>query len=387
MLRTSKEFRFSLLINFLDSFLLLASIFFLPIFLRDHVGFFGHEIGFFVGVASVSAILFIFPVGLSADKFSPRNVVRFFSLLAAGSYWLISFLPQNVWLFWLFFIGWGMSRDSLRTGLEAELLKGVSKKEADRLFGFYKLVGTIGAFIGIVVGGFLIDNFGFQYVFWMQTVGYLLIFCLAGFLTKRSTVEIELIHHLKDFSRPEVIFFVLIFFLFASHHGAEHVAYALFLEDTFALSGGEMGLFMGSAMVVLGSLACISGHLLHRRLVTLQQLFLWGMVLSGATHVLMVFGDLWFSYAMRILHECGDGMLSIVIMLGIKEMFHVDRIGGSSSLVKLAMMLGTFMSAFAFGALLESKGASWPLAISGVIMLVLAVVIWIGFGRRRLGSR
>jgi len=62
----------------------------------------------------------------------------------------------------------------------------------------------------------------------------------------------------------------------------------------------------------------------------------------------------------------------------IARLFHVDRIGGNSSLISLTTTLGTLVGSLIFGPLGASLGYATPLIVSGIISLALLPVAYAG---------
>ena len=75
------------------------------------------------------------------------------------------------------------------------------------------------------------------------------------------------------------------------------------------------------------------------------------LVFSGTGHILMTYPWLPWSFAMRALHGFGDGLiLAVGTYTTISRLFHVERIGGSASLMSLTTTLGVLTGSLLFGA-------------------------------------
>jgi predicted MFS family arabinose efflux permease len=62
----------------------------------------------------------------------------------------------------------------------------------------------------------------------------------------------------------------------------------------------------------------------------------------------------------------------------ITRLFHVDRIGGSASLISLTTTMGVFAGSLIFGPLGAAHGYQMPLIISGAISLALIPLAYMG---------
>jgi MFS family permease len=102
------------------------------------------------------------------------------------------------------------------------------------------------------------------------------------------------------------------------------------------------------------------------------------LLTSGAGHILMTWPVLPWSFAMRALHGFGDGLILMETYTTIARLFHVDRIGGNSSLITLTTTLGVLTGSLIFGPVGATFGYQTPLIISGVISLALLPLAYAG---------
>ncbi len=369
--------RLAFALIFCHGMLAYLSFFFLPIYFKTHLGLSGREIGIFAAVNNIAAMLFIFPAGLGADAFSPRRMAQVFSLASALCFLLLPALAA-FWSLLCVAALWSVSRQSVQLAINSEVFKKSEASQAGRVFGAYNFHGCMGVGAGMLLGAVLIDRLPFAVVFYVQAAGLLVMAGLSSLLPRTKTVRVELLRHARDFRRPAVLFFVLVLCLFSLHWGAEHTAYTLFLREVLGLTGLRMGLYMVCGLIAMASSAFVFGLLLQGSRVRAQHVFFIGIALSGLGHMLMTSTNPWFSVAMRMLHELGDGAMVVVMYFGIKKMFHVDHIGGSSGLVGLANLVGGFLGSLAFGAVLQAWGPQMPMIISGAITLLLIPLVLAG---------
>ena len=102
------------------------------------------------------------------------------------------------------------------------------------------------------------------------------------------------------------------------------------------------------------------------------------LLVSGSGHILMTWPVLPWSFAMRALHGFGDGLILMETYTTMARLFHVDRIGGNSSLIALTTTLGVFVGSLIFGPLGATFGYQVPLIISGAISLALLPLAYAG---------
>jgi MFS family permease len=85
-----------------------------------------------------------------------------------------------------------------------------------------------------------------------------------------------------------------------------------------------------------------------------------------------------WSFAWRAVHGFGDGLILMETYATVSRQFHVDRIGGTSSLIPLITTMGVLVGSLIFGPLGAAMGYQAPLIISGIITLALLTVAYRG---------
>jgi len=116
-----------------------------------------------------------------------------------------------------------------------------------------------------------------------------------------------------------------------------------------------------------------------------RTLAIWGLLLSGGGQVFMCSHTLGVSLFWRGVHGLGDGLIVIVMYLGVARLFHPDRVGGLNSGVNLVMMLGAFTGSLIFGPLGAAFGYDLPLRVTGGLVAALALPLGRRSTRRRSG--
>ena len=144
---------------------------FTPIFLRD-LGILQTDVPRWVGmiaaIVGAAGIPFLPFWGALADRYSrkPMIVRSFVVYLLAG---IIAVLAGNVWVFVI-----GRSLMSLSLGNSGLMLTTLAERTpANRhglAFAIMNSAGPIGAFIGPLLGGPVVDHFGFRTLMWINTV-------------------------------------------------------------------------------------------------------------------------------------------------------------------------------------------------------------------------
>ena len=89
----------------------------------------------------------------------------------------------------------------------------------------------------------------------------------------------------------------------------------------------------------------------------------------------MTLGNVYFSFAMRILHEVGDGIFFVYLYGAIHKHFPKERLGGNTGFVIGITILGSIVGSMIFGPMGENYGYNWPLFVSGIINLATLILI------------
>ncbi len=354
----------------------IACIYFLlPLYLKGSLHFTGGQIGVLYAVLSLNAILVAFPVGVIGDRYPARILTRIGLAAMALSLWGLA-VVGSFWTFLGVFWGFGLSIQLFRLSLDTLLFK---EEQADtpRRLGHYNAMRMGGMMVGALFGGAAYYWLDFATTLKLCSIGLLLLIAPTVKLPLTRGVRIPLFEYGRDFLAPPVLFFVTWLFLFTLHWGAEATSLALFLEENLGLSPLGVGTYMAGEFGVVALTAYLHGRFWAQRLKPLTFLSL-ALVFSGAGHIMMTYPVLPWSFAWRAVHGFGDGLILMETYTTITRLFHVDRIGGSASLISLTTTMGVLAGSLIFGPLGAAYGYQAPLIISGAISLALLPLAFAG---------
>jgi MFS family permease len=349
--------------------------FLLPLYLQGTLHFSGGQIGLLYAVLNLQTMVASFPVGVCADRYSPRSLTRLGIAATALSLWTLSEI-QQFWPFLATYIWFGLGLQFLRQSVEIALFKDESPA-AVRRFGHFNSMRMGGMMLGALAGGILIYHFNFPATLKVFSVSILLLLALTGRLPLTRSTRAALFDYGRDFLTRPVLFFAAWLFLFTLHWGAEATSLALFLEHNLGLDPRGVGAYMSGEFAVIALIAYLYGRFWAGRLKPLTFLSL-ALLTSGAGHILMTYPQIPWSFAWRAVHGLGDGLILMETYTTISRLFHVDRIGGNASLISLVTTLGIFTGALIFGPVGATYGYAWPLIISGAITLALLPLAYAG---------
>ena len=345
----------------------------LPVFLTAELGFTGAEIGVFQAAFFLTSILGALPVGLSSDRWRPRVLVQ----VALGALLLgaLGLATQTTFAAVLAsFVALGLSSNMVRQVLDALWYRRRRQGAAvGAHFGSYLVIRTSAVAVGMALGGATLHAVGFRPALVGLGCVAVGLAALAFALPDVRVTAAPLGDYCRDVRRPGFPLFALWLFLFASHWGAETVSYGRFLREDLGLGLDQMGWFMAGELLTLGAATWWAGR---TTLGTIGEgrLLATAMVLSGIAQAAMTGVGPLASFAFRALHGVGDGVVMMLVYTTIARIFDVDRIGGNSGLVLLVSMVGAAAGALVYGPLGTAWGNGAPLAVSGVLLVLLAPV-------------
>jgi len=350
----------------------MMTIFFLGIHFSN-LGLSGAQIGLLFFINTITSILTVIPSGFSNDTFRSKRLITFSLLLVAIEYLGFALTDNFSVLAILFFLG-GIGTTFYNTSIQSLFHKESKKKSISKKIGIFQSLNYLALALGMITSGTLLQNsVSFENIFLIVGVGFLFMtVASSSLLPKNETTELELLRYKKDILRPKVLFFLLIMFLFAQHFGAEVTSYGLFLKENLQLAPIQIGLFMGSAILFMA----LTAHLLanKRKRLAIKIVLLTGLLLSGSGHILMTFGNEWFSFAMRSMHEIGDSMVFFVLFYGISQLFDLKRVGGNLGIFEFTMTMGSAVGALVYGPMGAASGYNFPLLVSGIAIICAGII-------------
>ena len=218
-------------------------------------------------------------------------------------------------------------------------------------------------------GGLLIAQLPFQKVFFLLGCAFFLPIVLALLLKKITTFSYSLGHYRGDLWKKEILFFLMLIFVFTLHWGAEGTSYSLLLKDRFSLTQRSIGLYMGSIWI-LYALFIYGVSRVIKESTPLHWIIYPGLILSGVGHILFTYPSLPLSYVFRLVHECGDAAFEMYLLVGMHRYFPLERVGGTSGVVLTVTLAGRLLGSLIFGPLGEHLGYHYPFILSGILTLL-----------------
>ena len=360
------------------------SLFYIPIHLRD-MRFSGWEIGFLMGIDSLTALVATLPMGISSDLVSPRRLigVSFVSLVGAFSLFASA---RRLWVFAVAFLLLGVFHGLAVVSLRALMFKTADETRRGSRLALISFAEHGGGATGSLLGGLLLAAVAYSTVFRATAVLFAAVVPIVFFLPRTATHVFEAAVYRRDFLRRDVVYFAIVTLLYAYHWGAEKTVYTLFLKESLGLGHGQMGIFVGVTIGALAVSSLLYGRLLDMQVASLRKLFVAGLILSSGGHLLMALSATAAqAFVFRTLHELGDSSFLVFSYVMTSTLFARSRIGGGSGFVAQIAVIATFLGALGSGVLLDAFGPRGPMIVASAV--AIAALAFVGGLKSEAHSR
>ncbi|MFA5947865.1 MAG: MFS transporter [Candidatus Gracilibacteria bacterium] len=349
-----------------------STTFFLAMYLVQ-IGLSGGQIGIVFALANLTGIIATLPSGIINDKIRSKHLISLAILFVAMQFVGISNYHSFLIVLILFLLG-GIGKTLFSISMDSLFYKSSGKKDspmkiATMLMPNYLMLGA-----GTILTGYLI-NFQINFEQLFLIIGILLaILSVIGLiiLPKSATANLSILDYKNSMSDPKAIFLLTIMSLFAIHFGAEDTSYGLFLKTNLGLNPNQMGIYMGTAIMVMGFSVLWIGKNFSK--IKVKNLLLYGLFLSGTFHILMTIQNPYISWSMRVIHEIGDSMMFFALLFGISQLFDEKKYGGLTGIFTFSMVISATFGAFIFGYIGGNFGYNVPIIIGGLTTLIAFII-------------
>jgi len=356
-------------INFVRKLAVTTALFLAPFhFLK--LGFGGLEIGLVVLCFSFAPIVFSFPTGWMNDRLSMKRVILA-ALAGQGVVLLLIGLARSAEFMALVFLLFGIANNALDVSTNSLYYKDETDGNANRKYGIYNFWLAAGPPVGFVLGGFVAFHWGYRTLLTaLAALTIVSTFAVRGFGAEKFSV-VALREYRSNIFNKKTLAFSAFLFVLALHWGVEGTVYGPFLRARFGLDERLVALYMGLAYVGIAGASLLVSRLKYdpRRN---RRLLLLGMALSGLGLVLMVRNDVRLSFAFRVIHEAGDGLMGALVLLTISRLFEKRTIGGSAGVLMSFQTAGQMTGAVVFSSLGYRLGLQVPFFLAGALLLANA---------------
>ncbi len=332
-------------------------------------------IGLLFGVNSLMGLVVAFPSGLLSDRFNPKRAMLAGLVLTAPFYLAITF-TDSFFLLLLIFIIDSLGANLYGIAADSSMYRAIETTKG-KAFGVVHLLLNFGTAGSALLSGYAIATFGFR------GLGFIFLipaFILGALVTKipRATVKVE--HHslgeyLGDFRKREFLLLAIAAALLAYHWGAEKTSFPLYASNFLHLSSAQLGLLFFFNLLIYAVAGLLAGNMVelskHR-----TRLFILGLLISAAGALLYSFSyDFGSALLARILHDSGDGMLGVSLMLAIAAISSKGRMGGAVGAITIVYIIANFVGAVASGYINQYLGYATAIQFAASLTLASAAVL------------
>jgi predicted MFS family arabinose efflux permease len=306
------------------------------------------------------------------------------ALLAQGLLLVLAASVFNFPAMAAIFLCLGLANNALDVSTNSLFYKDETAMDQNRKYGLLSFWTALGTAAGTLIGGGVITLTSFPILllaFGLYLLGAAL---LAGNFGGQKFEVVTFRDYRLGLLKRKAILFIILLFVLTLHWGVEGTIYSPFLRKNFGLSDLQVALYISLPLFML-ALASFSIGRLKYDINLNRRLFLGAMFLSGAGLALMVNTNVYISFAFRVIHEIGDGIMGALIILFISRLFERKSIGGSSGILMSIMVLGHATGAMIYSPLGYRFGLQYPFIISGSLLLANALFGAFIFKRENYG--
>jgi MFS family permease len=352
-------------INFGRKLAVTAVFFLVPLhFLK--LGFSGLEIGIVTSLYAFSPLLFSFPTGWANDRFAIKQIIHAALGLFALLCWLLArihaFLPTAA-----VFLLLGMTNNALDVSINSLYFKDEAPVDQNKKYSRLVFWQSLGAAAGPVLGGLIISRASFPAFFAATAVFVLAFQIFVHRLNNLRFAVVPLRIYRSDLLRKKTILFAAMIFVLALHWGVEGTVYSPFLKTHFNLTTFSLSVYISLSLLALALSSLLVGFIRFDVRIN-KRVFLTAMLLSGLGLMGMINHNLRISFAFRLVHEFGDGIVGALVVLWISRLFEKPRIGGNYSVLLTVMTCGHMMGAIIFASLGFRLGLIYPFLAAGLLL-------------------
>jgi len=343
----------------------------LPVLLKNY-SFSDIQIGFTIGLFSLSSMVLMLPMGAFSDFFSPRRTMLAGALLFALYFGALNVIHSFIMLIPAIIIG-GFGAAGLIVVSESLFLKHFGQEKRGRRIGFYQFSTYLGFGLGPLLGGIIIQQRPAA-LFGVAVVGTCIIFLLCLFLIDYEPIDFTIKKYGKDIMRPKPLLLLACIFVIGSHFGTEQTSLSLLMTENLNFTPQKIGLIFAGLGLWMAFIVPFIGRMHDKR----QSLFLFlllGLCVSGLFQLITAWArDYWSLLFIRLIHTMGDAFALLEMSVLIALLFPSSRLGGNSGLLYAVRTMATFSAAFFSGIINKQWGYQASFMVNGLFVIIFAIV-------------
>ena len=338
------------------------------------------QIGFAIGLNSLSSILLVLPFGVFSDYFSPKRTLTLGAVCFSGHFLLLVIVKDFFSACAAVFLG-GVGAAAIRVILMSLYLKVIGSAGRGKKVAFLHLGGYVGFGSGPLLGGYLYESFGAALMIKGAFVLSMMIVLLSLLLEDAPPVVFSFKEYKKDIKEADVLFLIAVVFVLGTHFGAEQSSISLLMKDTIGLHKKEIGMVffvLGVWMAILVPFAGIVVDKKHR----VFFLLLVGLLISSCFQFMTPFAStLYGLLIIRMIHTLGDTLAILEADVLTARFFPAARLGGNSGVVFCIRTSAIFVFAAFSGWLNQVWGYKMPFFVNGIMVFGFSLIAFLYVGK------
>ena len=345
---------------------------YLPLIFKAY-HFTDQQIGFAIGLNSLSSILLVLPFGVFSDYFSPKRTLTLGAICFSGYLALLITLKDFYSICGALMLG-GVGAATIRVILMSLYLKLIRSVERGKKVAFLHLGGYLGFGSGPLLGGYIYETFGAMPMIKGALVLSMMIVFLTLFLEDAPPVVFSFKDYKRDIKEPDALFLIALVFILGTHFGVEQSSISLLMKDVIGLGKKEIGLVFFALGGWMAILVPFAGTLMDKKR-RVFLLFVVGLLISGCFQFMTPFAStLWGLLIIRMIHTMGDtlAILESDVLTGL--FFPAARLGGNSGLIFCVRTSAIFLFAAFSGCLNHAWGYKVPFFINGIMVFGFSLI-------------
>ena len=345
---------------------------YLPLIFKAY-DFSDQQIGFVIGLNSLSSILLVLPFGVFSDYFSPKKTPTLGAICFSGYLFLLLILQDFYSLCAAVLLG-GVGAAAIRVILMSLYLKLTDSRGRAKKIAWLHMGGYLGFGSGPLLGGYLYENFGASLIIKLAFVLSMIIVLSTLVLEDAPPVVFSFKDYKRDVKEPDALFLIVLVFVLGTHFGAEQSSISLLMTETVGLSKKEIGLVFFALGGWMAILVPFAGILMDKK----QRVFLMliaGLLLSSCFQFMTPFANtLGGLLIIRMIHTMGDTLAILESDVLTARFFPAARLGGNSGLVFCARTSAIFVFAVFSGWLNQVWGYKMTFFVNGIMVFGFSLI-------------
>ena len=352
---------------------------YLPLLFKSYY-FTDQQIGFAIGLMSLSSIILVLPFGAFSDYFSPKRTLTLGAIFYSGYFLLLITLRDFSSICFVVILG-GVGAATVRVILMSLYLKLVDPTGRGKKVAFLHLGGYLGFGLGPLLGGYVYETFGANLMIKGAFVMSMTIVLLTLLLKDAPPVVFSFGDYKRDIKAPDALFLMAVVFVLGTHFGAEQSSISLLMQDIIGLNKKEIGFVffaLGCWMALLVPFAGVLMDKKHRVFL----LLLVGLLISSCFQFITAFtSSLYTLLIVRMIHTMGDTLAILESDVLTAQFFPAARLGGNSGLIFCIRTSAIFLFAAFSGWLNHIWGYKVPFIVNGIMVFAFSLTALLYRGR------